>query len=224
MPNKEVVKNFLYYCMPINNWREVTDEILGYNPGIFNGRKLVTICTENEWIEATDYFLQKDFDILTVDHDPKQATDSNGLVDSLKEMNHENGITFRAHTKGVSKKLTDTANARWRKAMFELCLTKIDQVEQIMQTKKFCGSLMIEHDGGLTDLYKTGVINWVAWQKWMYAGSCYWFDNQYVTNHDKLDSLPKHTHTSEYLPCLLCDRKYAGEIGPKWDIPKILGL
>lgn len=218
MSNKEMVRNFLYYCMPINNWKSVTDEILGYNPGIFNGRKLVTICMENEWVEACDYFMDRDFDILTVEHDPKCATDSNGLIDSIHHMSEEQGITFRAHTKGVSSTAASNIKlrSRWRKVMFDQCLLDINKIENIMKTKKFCGTLMIEHDRGLTDLSKTGVINWVTWQKWMYAGSCYWFDHQYVANHPKLDSLPKHTHTCEYLPCLLCDRKDAGEVGPKW--------
>lgn len=198
-------RHLIFHCYPKlgEDWKAVCLSTFRYRD-VFNGRILVSITTgadcENGNV-VREWFSQfgPEVEITLVANDPKAGINTT-FRDQLRAIQHESGIVFKAHTKGISH--SGDRFGQWRENMADGCLGDIERVEQafrdgyrtfgVYRTASADGARVMGQDHG------TCKTNWPGWH---YPGAFYWFDPRFIT--ESFFDMPLHYYENEAFPCHL---------------------
>lgn len=195
-------RSLMFHCFPKigANWQENCLSTFRYR-NVFNGRILVSIVTgegcEQPEIVA-EWFQQfgPDIEIRYAENVPGEGINAT-FRDQLRAMQHETGIVFKAHTKGISH--TDTEPV-WRDNMAWGCLSNIPLVEQkFREGFKTFGTFRSTSRHGASVMGQTSGTWAVPWPGWHYPGAFFWFDPKHIP--ESFFKLPSHHYENEAFPC-----------------------
>lgn len=194
-------RSMIYHCYPVKDmdWKANCMAVFNYRH-LFDGRIYVTASYGRRCAgvkEVTDFFQQ--FGPLTLKFVPNNP--SKGLNISFRDQVHamlkEDGIIFKAHTKGISHGPRDDSKY-WRESMAELCLGDIEKVEAAFAAGfKTYGPYRTDTRDGQRVVNHTEK----RWPGWHYPGAFFWYQSKDVPA-SFFDS-PMHHYENEEFPCII---------------------
>lgn len=198
-------RSLIFHCYPKRgcDWRAISFSTFRYRD-VFTGRLIVSLTTGADCDSPTDvieWFRQfgPELEYRIVANDPTRGLNST-FRDQLRTIQHEPGIVFKAHTKGISH--AGDPFGQWRENMARGCLCDIDFVEQkfgegfrtfgVYRTFSPEGAaVMGQHQGP----WRT------EWPGWHFPGAFFWFDPSMIP--ESFFELPEHYYENEAFPCHL---------------------
>jgi len=169
---KPLKKNLCYYIYPIKNsiWPFHIEQLKRYLH-VFNGKKIITIATDENSVSAEEVQKALGRDDITwrLIRNDKVLWETAAFIGMLKlvESLDPNEFTFYAHAKGVRRPDWAIENARiWSGTMYFLNLSSISLMERICATHDALGCYrhQVNHCGS----------------DWHYSGTYFWFRNSAV--------------------------------------------
>lgn len=189
------IRNLIYQICPIRDneeWIHNLTEMLPYW-GIFNGSRIVVVKTGAKFVDPVE--VKKEISSadsiqwLFIENDD-ELHESAGFINALDEVNcKSSGLTFYAHTKGVSYPDSDPMCAPvrvWRRAMYYYCLNDVKLIERILEKFRCCGAFK-----------KNGLHHLSVDSSWHFSGTFFWFDNRYLFGNNNWRYLQKDRYAVE---------------------------
>lgn len=173
--------------------------------------------SESNFYACKSKLLSMGFDeVIQVENGP--GMEHHGLRPAMEIVKDHGGITFRAHTKGVTGKIPEQQNKKWRWAIWNSLLSNIDVVDEAIQNdKKFVGCLLVNNYDTVLREWRTVTTGVSRWPEWYYAGSHYWMSDEIVEQFvDYRVPIPPCPWSVEYFPCYFGPQEIGMNIGPKW--------
>lgn len=196
-------RSLMFHCYPkaSADWRENCMSTFKYR-NVFNGRILVSIVSGGDCAdtaEVRDWFRQfgDQLEYQVVPNDPRQGLNTT-FRRQLRAVQHEPGIVFKAHTKGISH--APQACAFWRNNMALGCLGNLELVERKFAEgyRSFATFKTTTREGAFVMGQLDGI--WKdPWPGWHYPGAFYWFDPQFIP--EAFFELPPHYYENEAFTC-----------------------
>lgn len=174
--------------------------------------------SESEFYSCKSTLLNMGFDeVIKVENGP--AMEHHGLRPAMEIVREHGGVTFRSHTKGVTGKIPESQNKKWRWTIWNSLLSNIDVVDEAMQNgKKFVGSLLLDNFDQVLREWRQKTGGSVTWPEWYYAGSHYWMNDEVVDDFVSGRVIVYPCPWSvEYFPCFFGPKEIGLNIGPKWN-------
>lgn len=209
-------KSLIFHCYPKlkTKWREACLSTFQYRD-VFNGRVIISIVTgpDCEKLDTVVGWFEQfgpDLEFTQALNIPKQGINTT-FRHQLRLVQHEDGIVFKSHTKGISHR-ADPFRV-WRENLTKGCLTNTDHVEFIFKQGYRTYSVYktfsregAEVMGQITGPHKT------TWPGWHYPGAIYWFDPTYI--QDEFFELPLHHYENEAFSCHISPTELAYTLTP----------
>lgn len=206
-------KNLLYHCTPTPNevWRWNLDQLL---PRVhhFDGVKLIAIAQGTledgtellPWSEVRKH-IPLDIKCVPTKNDPvlRETASLPELLRRLRDTARGAGITFYAHSKGISRggapyKMQEAIRL-WTQVMYEMCLDRVPEIEKILETKACCGAF--KRYGRFGHFPRTS--------HWHYSGTFFWFRNDKLFQKE-WENVPRSRYGAEAYLSTLFDESEAG--------------
>jgi hypothetical protein len=161
-----VKRNLLFhmYAKRKTHWAWHVEKLLEHSKA-WNGRRIVGVVVD-DWTESEDTIRRAleplGAEIMVRRNDAelgetKHFVEMLGMLESLDPQE----ATFYAHTKGVSREGPELpAIKMWCRAMYDLCLSRPDVIEKLLETAAAAGAFRVQipHSGST----------------WCYAGTFFW--------------------------------------------------
>lgn len=191
-----MIRNLIYHITPLADWRWNL-ELLKKHIAQFNGAKIAFVA-QGAGVEPLTEIIPElaCFDtIWPIDNDPElRETPSlfRGLTLLPRYADKDEGITFFAHTKGVTR-VGHPAVKLWTETMYEKNLSDLYQVSTMIRSYpvlgcfKRYGEFPVLPDGN----------------SWHYSGAFYWFDNKALYARDWKAAIKPHRYGAEAFPGFL---------------------
>ena len=196
-------KNLIYFMYlkdgTINKFAEANLKLLENYLGIFDGQKIIKIAVdnvENDYTHLIDIFSEVlDCKVNIIKNNPETG-EGETFIDSVKELNKEESLTFYSHAKGVSVDYNEDdkfqVHKMWMFSMYFFNLESefIKEIDyELQHGKSFSGILRKE----------VSCAPWVV-TDWHYSGTFYWFNTLDVLNTEGWDTIEKNRFTPESFP------------------------
>lgn len=168
-------RNLLFHLFPAPGRWQWHVEQLRQRQGLFNGRKIIAICTGAglEPAETVAAALGAGWEVLTVPNDPtlREVATFEPLFSRL-EISDPDEATLYAHGKSVTRSPSSTCR-RWTEMLYETHFDYWPVVEDLLTRYPVAGAF-----------YKVGK-GWAESESdWHYSGSWLWFRNRDLYSRD----------------------------------------
>jgi hypothetical protein len=176
-------------------WKWNCENLLKYL-GVFNGKKIIGIATDRTThsADAVRRFLGDGFEYIESSNTTIGEMSTFLATLSLLESLDPNEITFRAHTKGVTRYGGEYKHIeQWAQMLYDSCLGDIAKVESQLVSKVMTGECRRIHRLG------RGF--------WFYAGSFYWFRHHWLFSRDWRDIQDTARWGAENFPGIMCKKE-----------------
>lgn len=184
--------NLIYYICPFrsnNVWVENLD-VLKKHLHKFTGVKIVSIAKGKRMVGVDiikEYINDDSIHYMEcINH--RHLCETSPFIDMLTLLKSKSpsGITFYAHTKGVSPKYNGRPNMSkniriWRNVLYHFNLENIDNVKSYLNEYVSCGAIKLHTRR--PKVYK------ILGVPWYYAGTFFWFNNEKVFAHPEWNVL-----------------------------------
>jgi len=192
-------RSLIFHCYPKRgeDWRENCLATMRYR-AIFNGRLLVSITSGNECDSpgtVVEWFSQfgSQLEYKIVRNDATKGLNTT-FREQVKAVRNEDGIVFKAHTKGISY-AGDPCRV-WRENMARGCLGNIPLVERKFTEGYFTfATFKTTTNEGANVMGQLDPVFKDPWPGWHYPGAFYWFSPRYVP--ERVFELPIHHYENE---------------------------
>jgi hypothetical protein len=184
---------FIYFDGYINHYHRLNLEYLCKYWHLFDGQKIVKIAVNNNSCLPLVRLLPKDCKYEVVQNNPKLG-ESHHFLESLSRIN--NGITFYAHCKGVSRPKWKGLDM-WIKTLYENNLEAIPD----LTSKLFSGTCA-----------KLVSCPPFVPQSFHYSGSFYWMDTIQVKKRKWFNDVDKYL--TERFPAMIADKDECNFVFP----------
>lgn len=209
------VRHCLYHVAPLtanDAWRANVRQLLK-RADLFTGKRIAAIATGPECHHPAvvrEAFDGRGFEFLEVPND-KQLREVATFVPLLRQVEHEPGVTFYAHTKGNSTAENVKAATRWRNAMYHYLLDDFEPVRRALIGHTFCGTHKMKWRADFSPYptrLKVGT--------WMHAGTFFWFRNENVFSNPDWHDLPADRYAAEAWPSMMADESAGWSLYQPW--------
>jgi len=180
------MRNLLYQVCPFETNDEwlANLEMLFRFWSVFTGKKVISIKT-GEKLVASDLVQERfpkdgTIEFLLIENDA-ELHERAGFLELLKTVEKTDGITFYAHTKGVSpidSKEDLEPIRRWRETMYTYNLFDPLRIDAILETYVCCGCFK-----------KYGSHHLSTGAEWHFSGTFFWFKNSRLFSHPDWQTL-----------------------------------
>jgi hypothetical protein len=196
-------RSLIFHCFPKlgTDWRTACWSTFRYRD-VFNGRILISIVTGagcESYVEVAEWFSQfgPEVEIKLTQNNPKLGINTT-FRDQLRMIQHEPGIAFKAHTKGISH--AGDKFGQWRENMASGCLSDIEFVEQKFRDGyRMFGVYRATGPEGAQVMGQDHGPCKTRWPGWHYPGAFFWFDPKFIP--ESFFKLPVHHYENEAFPC-----------------------
>ena len=166
-------RHMLFHVCPLTRngevWRKHVSNIRKH-AHLFDGKIVIGIVT-GEGLESPETVREMLHGVPITDwviEENSPVNESTTFVKMLERLQHETGITFRGHCKGVSHG-PGKVEHEWSDVMWATCMD-IQAVEKAIDNHVFAGSFKIQEGAAREpDAYR-----------WFFAGTFFWFHNATV--------------------------------------------
>ena len=171
-------RHLMFHLWPVHGtgvWQWHCDQLLA-NAELFNGRRIVSIVTDSQSDGAAavqDRLKGFTDEFIILPNDPKlrEVVTWVPMLERLETLNGPQDITFSGQAKGtrrpISEADTDTIY-RWTKAMWDVCLSRPDEITKHLATKAMVGA------------FRRFQSKRSGWGPWHFSGTFFWFRNRDV--------------------------------------------
>lgn len=191
-------KSMIFHCFPVAtmDWKANCMAVFSHRD-VFDGRVVVSISTGRGCDEAASWFEQFAPIEIKLVQNVRYMGLNVSFREQVKTVLHEEGIVFKAHTKGITHGPSDPCR-QWRENMAKLCLGDIKHVEHVMSLNfNTYGPYRTVSDDG------EAVVNHTEkrWKGWHYPGAFFWFKPSKVPLGFFQSKM--HHYENEEFPCML---------------------
>lgn len=200
-------RSLIFHCYPARraDWRAACLSTFRYRH-VFNGKILISITTGEDCEtpgRVVDWFMQfgADSEIRIVNNVASMGINTT-FRDQLRAIQHEEGIVFKSHTKGITH-ASNPSVTTWRDNMANGCLSDIALVEEKFQQgfRSFATFKTTTDEGANVMDQLAGQPRCQPWSGWHYPGAFFWFDPRFIP--EEFFQLPLHHYENEAFPCHL---------------------
>lgn len=189
-------RNLIYYCYfengKINEFTKLNLELLNRYCNSFNGQKIIKIALDDLTKDHSNLInLFNGFDVQVVQNN-KENRESEYFIESIKEIQDTNSITFFAHNKGGSNRPEVNVIKLWLFSMYFFNLEPeyiLKIQDELNSDKIFSGIMRIT----------TPCPPWVP-SEWHYSGTFFWFNTKKLLSIENWDIMEKNRFAVESYP------------------------
>lgn len=191
--NGSIHRNLIYHIYPVHGngvWQWNVSQLLS-RIDVFNGRKIVSIVTDNKTdsVEDVQDMFPSEIEFV-VKKNKKRSGETVTFISMLRDVidDDQNAITFYGHAKGVTRKSSErSVIQRWTESMYSACLDNVDHVERQLVDHGVVGAYRRQQQLGKARWYYSGTFYWFRHihafhRNWKYVDPKYWGSESWPGN------------------------------------------
>lgn len=210
-------RHLIFHCFPKRgaDWRAACLSTFRYR-SVFNGRIIVSVTTGPDCDESAvvvDWFLQfgPQAEVTLVENVPSMGINTT-FRNQLRVIQHEPGIVYKSHTKGISHSPEPLIDL-WRDNLMKGCLANIADVNRKFRDGyKTYATFKSDSMSGASVMGQINGPVRTAWPGWHVPGACFWFAPQDIP--EPFFKLPIHHYENEAFSCHVCPSELAYSLTP----------